>query len=151
MSSRPPNAPTGKPAADHLPEGREVRGDANQSLRAGDAKSKGHDLVEDEQHAQLARQLAQRDQKARLGGDHPAHRDWFDDYRGDIAAMGSQNVFSRLYVVERRDERVRHDVWRESAAGDGTGRPCRGICAGIDADGHGIVAAMIAPLELEDF
>ena len=118
MSARPPNAPTGRPAADDLAQGREVGPNAVAALNAPAADPEtGHHLIEDQQRAVGLRQLAQAGEEAWLR-QHQAHvaDDRLDDHRGDLAGVGRERGRDGGQIVEFDDDRV---------GGDGGGDPRR--------------------------
>ena len=98
-----------KPAADDLPEHRQVGADAEPLLRAAarDPEAGDH-LVEDEQRARRVAELAQRLEEARRGRDD-AHvpGDRLDDHAREALAVALERPGGGVDVVVRRDDRVR--------------------------------------------
>ena len=97
-----------QPAADHLPERRQIRRDPVERLRAARVHAEaGHDLVEDEQRAVRGGELAQPLEEAR-GREHEPHvpDDRLEDHGRDLVVALRRALLDRVEVVERRGERV---------------------------------------------
>ena len=104
-------------AADHLAEHAQVRREAGDGLRVqalraaeGDAEA-GHHLVEDEQRAVLAAQLAQAAHEGH-GGAHEVHvaGDRLDDHAGEFGAVQREGLLELRDVVVLEHQRVLHHL-----------------------------------------
>ena len=114
---------------------------------AGCDAEAGHHLVQDQEHAVLARELARRLEPARLRGDH-AHvaGDRLDDEARDPLPMPVERALERGNVVERDRQRQRREVgWDAGASGDAEGQDARSRL-----DEQRVDVAVVAALDLED-
>ena len=97
----------GEAPADHLPQDRQVRADAEGFLRAAQAQPKtGNHFVKDQQGFVLPGQVAQRFEKA-FGGRHTAHvaRHRLDDQGCDFTPVRREDFLHSLWRIERHGQR----------------------------------------------
>ena len=144
---RPAYAPTGKAAADHLPEGDEIRPDAETPRHAGLAGAEpGNHLVENQQRARSPATLRQRVQPGfALRQQSVIRRQRFDDRRRDLAAVRLENAIELAIVVQRRHQCLcRHRLGDALARGHGLAGE-----AAPGADQHRIGVAVIAAVEFQ--
>ena len=107
ISARPPNAPTGKPAADDFAQRGQIGHDSVNFLRAAarDAKT-GHHFIEDQERAVLRAFVAQRLEKTWLRKIKAGvGRNRFENDGGDLVRVLAKRRAHRVDVVERKRDR----------------------------------------------
>ena len=151
MSARPPNAPTGKPAADDLAERGQVGRDPVVLLGAAARQPEADDLVEDHEHAVPGGDLAHAADEVRRQIQDSALRIQHDA-RQLGGVLGDQPL-GRLQVAQGQHHRVGHRPGRHADRLRVRQRPlgrAGRLQRGRDRDLHRVVAAVIAALELGD-
>ncbi len=135
-------------AADHLAEGGQVGGHAEQRLRASPADPEaGHHLVEDQQRAVAVAEIAQPGEETGDGRDqvHVAG-DRLDDHGGDLIPRTREERLDRREVVVRREQGVGHHGGRHAGGGGDADRRR----AGAGGDQEGVGMAVVAPCEFDE-
>ena len=138
-------------AADALGKGHEVRGDAEPMRCARVSGCQARlDLVEDQQHTVVVTRRTHCSEITRVGQDDAdvlQHR--LHDDGCDLVSMGIEDVLEALDVVVGNDvDETGLDLERHDRAREAFRSRLRDI--GLDRDGQGVVAAVVAALDLDD-
>src|SRR5262245_49367587 len=132
-----------KPAADDLPEHRQLGVDPEPLLRAaaGDPEAGDH-LVEDEQRPRGVAQLAQGlEEPGRRRDDAHVPGDRLDDHAREALAVALEGTGGGDNIVVRRDDRVRGGAGRHARGRRDAERRGPGACLGEQRVGVPVVAA----------
>ena len=105
--------------ADHLAEGRQIRGDAKELCRAAARQAEpGDHFIENEQRAVLARELAQAGEEfAPLRQQAVIGRQRLDDEGRDARALALKQLLQRRLVIERQHARAGRERFRHARGG----------------------------------